>query len=130
MLTHHNEIYSRPARTWFQSEKAKSEAQNASREQQNTKVDATKARDRLAGLSRRKKRNRLMREEDAKSSAKHETDAAVRAAKRSQRPSALGEAVSAKTQKQKKGNKKLKMTKALRSSGKGGAFGSDLSSRK
>lgn len=130
MLTHHNEIYSRPARTWFQSEKAKSEAQNASREQQNTKVDATKARDRLAGLSRRKKRNRLMREEDAKSSAKHETDAAVRAAKRSQRPSGLGEAVSAKTQKQKKSNKKFKMTKALRSSGKGGAFGSDMSSRK
>ena len=130
MLTHHNEIYSRPARTWFQSEKAKSEAQNASREQQNTKVDATKARDRLAGLSRRKKRNRLMREEDAKSSAKHETDAAVRASKRSQRPSGLGEAVSAKTQKQKKSNKKFKMTKALRSSGKGGAFGSDMSSRK
>lgn len=130
MLTHHDEIYSRPARTWFQSDKAKIEAQNASREQQNTKVDASKARDRLAGLSRRKKRNRLLREEDAKSSAKYETDAAVRVAKRAQRPSSLGEAVSSKSQKQKKSNKKAKMTKALRSSGKGGAFGSDMSSRK
>lgn len=71
MLTHQDEIYSRPARTWFQSEKDKAEAKGASREEYVKKMDAAaaekrKGKDRFAGLSRRQKRVRLMKEEDAK----------------------------------------------------------------
>lgn len=125
MLAHQDEIYSRPARTWFQSDKEKAAAQNVSREAQNAKIDAGKARDRFAGLSRRKKRNKMMREEDAKENARAEADAAVRAAKRSQRPTSLGAPAPPKLQKPKK-NKKAKLSKTL----KGSAFGKDLSSRR
>ena len=130
MMTHQDEIYARPARTWFQSEKAKADAKQVSREQQNAKVNVSKARDRFAGLSRRKKRNKLMREEDAKETNQREIDVAVRAAKRLQRPSSLGARVTSKTNKANKNTKKAKMSKALHSSKKGGAFGSDMGSRK
>lgn len=130
MMAHQDEIYARPARTWFQSEKAKADARQVSREQQNAKVDVSKARDRFAGLSRRKKRNKLMREEDAKETNQREIDVAVRAAKRLQRPSSLGARVTSKTNKANKNTKKAKMSKALHSSKKGGAFGSDMGFRK
>ena len=71
-----------------------------------------------------------MREEDAKETNQREIDVAVRAAKRLQRPSSLGARVTSKTNKANKNTKKAKMSKALHSSKKGGAFGSDMGFRK
>ena len=134
MLAHQDEIYSRPARTWFQSEKDKAEAKGASREEYLAKMDTTRAaerrkekeKDRFAGLSRRQKRRKLMREEDAKENVSREIDASIRAAKRAQRPKELGSnepKYSAKPSKV----KRRKITTELRSSDKGGAFGRDMS---
>ncbi|WFD35023.1 RNA helicase [Malassezia cuniculi] len=99
MIAHSEEIYSRPARTWFQSEKEKAASKNTSMAEYIAKMDALKAsekkksekgRDRFAGLSRRKKRSKMMREEIAKENSQGATDAAIRAAKRAQRPKELG----------------------------------------
>ncbi|WFC94874.1 RNA helicase [Malassezia brasiliensis] len=135
MLTHQDEIYSRPARTWFQSEKDKAEAKGASREEYVAKMDAARAaekrkakeKDRFAGLSRRQKRLKLMREEDAKENNSREIDASIRAAKRAQRPKELG--VNEPKYKPKPSKpKRRKISTELRSSDKGGAFGRDMSS--
>ena len=135
MLAHQDEIYSRPARTWFQSEKDKAESKGASREEYVAKMDAARAaekrkakeKDRFAGLSRRQKRLKLMREEDAKENNSREIDASIRAAKRAQRPKELG--VNEPKYKAKPSKpKKRKISTELRSSDKGGAFGRDMSS--
>ena len=135
MLAHQDEIYSRPARTWFQSEKDKAEAKGASREEYVAKMDAARAaekrkakeKDRFAGLSRRQKRLKLMREEDAKENNSREIDASIRAAKRAQRPKELG--VNEPKYKAKPSKpKRRKISTELRSSDKGGAFGRDMSS--
>ncbi|KAG8817410.1 nucleolar DEAD-box protein required for synthesis of 60S ribosomal subunit, partial [Serendipita sp. 399] len=84
MLKYEEEIHSRPARTWFQSSKEKSKAQEISRRQyeagfgdtQETNkpnvgtTDNKPKRDKLSGLSRRAKRRKLALEEDAKLDAK------------------------------------------------------------
>ena len=125
MIAHQEEIFSRPARTWFQSDKAKAQAKEASKEAYIAKMDSKKGKDRFAGLSRKQRRNKIMREEDAKETNRGEVDAAIRAAKRQQRPTHLGAPMAKMAQAPKK---KRKITTALRSSGKGGAFGSDMSS--
>ncbi|WFC98862.1 RNA helicase [Malassezia yamatoensis] len=135
MLAHQDEIYSRPARTWFQTEKDKAEAKGASRAEYVAKMDAAlkadkrkaKDKDRFAGLSRRQKRSKLMREEDAKENNSREIDASIRAAKRAQRPTELG--VNApKYQAKPSKPKRRKISTELRSSEKGGAFGRDMNS--
>ncbi|WFD42951.1 RNA helicase [Malassezia psittaci] len=135
MLAHQDEIYSRPARTWFQTEKDKAEAKGASRAEYVAKMDAAlkadkrkaKDKDRFAGLSRRQKRLKLMREEDAKENNSREIDASIRAAKRAQRPKELG--VNApKYQAKPSKPKRRKISTELRSSDKGGAFGRDMNS--
>ena len=132
LIQHQDEIYSRPARTWFQSEKDKAASQGASRAEYVAKMDAAQAqaarqkpRDRFAGLSRKQKRNKLMREEDEKETRRGEYDASVRAAKRAARPKQLGVPEPPKPSRGKA--KKRKVTSALRSSAKGGAFGSEMS---
>lgn len=119
MIAHQDEIYSRPARTWFQSDRAKADAKAAAGAAYAAQMDGTKKKDRFAGLSRKKRRNKLMREEDAKDAQQGEVRAAIRAAKRSQRPQQLGAT-------------RAPPTKRARSSApraKGSAFSAEMSSR-
>ncbi|KAH8835254.1 DEAD-domain-containing protein [Flagelloscypha sp. PMI_526] len=130
MMDHQAEIFSRPARTWFQSGKEKAEAQALSKKQYETGNSAagskrkaghdeveTIKRDKFSGLSRKAKRRKLALEEDANDKA---TDAAIRSAKRANRPAKIGipEPIRAKGKTRSK-----KKQKVLRS---GGAFGKDL----
>lgn len=117
MIAHQDEIYSRPARTWFQSDRAKAEAKAASGAAYAAQMDPKK-KDRFAGLSRKKRRNKMMREEDAKDAQQGEVRAAIRAAKRSQRPQQLG-AVRAPPAKRARSTPRAK----------GSAFETDMASR-
>ncbi|PKI85388.1 RNA helicase [Malassezia vespertilionis] len=129
MIAHKDEIYSRPARTWFQSEKEKAASKDIARAEYIAKVDTGKRKqekDRFAGLSRRKKRNKLMREEDAKEDNR-EILASIRSAKRAQRPKELG-VYEPNVKKQSKATKKRKPTKATQAAAKkSGTFSRDMS---
>lgn len=146
MIEHRDEIMSRPKRTWFQSEQEKNEAKNLSAAEYAAKVDTKAAReqqqrskngkhDRFSGLSRKKKRTKLAREEmAAEEKAGRGIEAAIRSAKRDARPKELG-VVEPKSRRggagDKGGKKKKKKTRSSASkvTGKNGAFGSDLGSR-
>ncbi|THH02879.1 hypothetical protein EW026_g13 [Hermanssonia centrifuga] len=77
IIEHAEEIHSRPARTWFQSEKEKAKAGDLSKQQYEAgftgskkvkdakPADAKPKRDKFAGLSRREKRRKMAIEEDA-----------------------------------------------------------------
>lgn len=102
ILEHGDEIYARPARTWFQSEKGKQEAKAVSKQQYESgkssgkpekKPNATTEtnklkRDKFSGLTRRAKRRKIAMEGD-------ETDqraigASIRSAKKAMRPTKIG----------------------------------------
>ncbi|KAG6857580.1 hypothetical protein H0H87_000179 [Tephrocybe sp. NHM501043] len=103
MIEHEAEIYSRPARTWFQTGKEKANAEAISKQQyedgfsssaksQGKKViDEDKPkRDKFAGLSRRAKRRKMIMEEDAELGDQKSINAAIRSAKKSARPAKIG----------------------------------------
>lgn len=123
MVQHADEIFSRPKRTWFQSGTDKTQASAISKAAYEASMSSSKvgkekkeARDKYAGLSRKKRRSKMMKEEiererkEAKSSGGAKTvaggnlDGAVRAAKKLQRPSKLGVAP-VKVQNKAKGKK-------------------------
>ncbi|KAG0244014.1 P-loop containing nucleoside triphosphate hydrolase protein [Mortierella sp. GBAus27b] len=93
LLKHEDEIYSRPAKTWFQTTDEKKTAADASKaalndtkKRKSADSDAPK-RDRFAGMSRAKKRRLQLSEEDhqdLKSNA-----AAVKSAKKAHKPSKI-----------------------------------------
>ncbi|CAL1695875.1 unnamed protein product [Somion occarium] len=140
LIEHEAEIYSRPARTWFQTGKEKEQAGAVSKQlyesgfkpAQNAKQVAANAdkpkRDKFSGLSRRVKRRKMALEEDdaVETGA---IKAAVRSAKKSSRPKKIGEPES-KPQSRKTKDKK---SKAKRPKGvkarSGGAFDTDLGQR-
>ncbi|KAI0695597.1 DEAD-domain-containing protein [Cytidiella melzeri] len=103
IIEHEAEIQSRPARTWFQTEKEKEKAQGLSKQQYEAGFKALQTsqkgkgkdsgpdkpkRDKFAGLSRRDKRRKLAMEEDAVETGA--IRAAVRSAKKSMRPAKIG----------------------------------------
>ena len=110
---HSEEIYSRPARTWFQSEKDKQQSKFVGTAANNAKVKAgtepaakRTGKDRFDGLSRKKKRSKMMREEIEAEGGMKGVEAAVRSAKRDQRPKELGIPEPKKSQKNKGKDKK------------------------
>ncbi|PWZ00088.1 DEAD-domain-containing protein [Testicularia cyperi] len=136
MMAHQDEIFSRPKRTWFQTESDKSKAAEISKMQYNAtmakKGDAT--RDKYAGLSRKKKRNKMMREEleaERKENGAH-VESSIRAAKKAQRPTKLGvptKKVQLKPKKNRKGGKGA--SGRAKSGGKvKSSFGRDLGERR
>jgi len=144
MIEHEEEIYSRPARTWFQSGKDKSKAQALSKEQYETGTsgapkkgkekktpDDKPKRDKYAGLSRRDKRRKMAMEEDDAGGESGVIRAAVRSAKKAAQPAKIGEperrpaAISKKREKNKE--RKLRGKAAARI---GGAFDKDLGQRR
>ncbi|KAL0951162.1 hypothetical protein HGRIS_007894 [Hohenbuehelia grisea] len=101
MIEHEAEIYSRPARTWFQTGKEKSNAAALGKQQHealesskkraaSTQEEPKPKRDKFAGLSRRVKRRKLAREEDEALGNAKAMGAAIRSAKKAARPSKIG----------------------------------------
>lgn len=125
MIEHEAEIYSRPARTWFQTSKEKEKAAATSKQAHETGGErdvksrgdnAKPIRDKLSGLSRKAKRRKLAMEEDKEVGDEKAVNAAIRMAKKSARPSKIGVPLPAKPS-----NKKAK-----RKSRNGSAFERDL----
>ncbi|KAI9144341.1 P-loop containing nucleoside triphosphate hydrolase protein [Paraphysoderma sedebokerense] len=98
LLAHEKEIYSRPARTWFQSAHDKAKSAKASLDSHQNKMGVSDEkkrrrenapkRDKLSGLSRQKKRRIMQREEDEK--ALKTSKAAIKGAKKAARPQKIG----------------------------------------
>ncbi|BGP52702.1 hypothetical protein JCM8202_004771 [Rhodotorula sphaerocarpa] len=109
MLEHAEEIKSRPARTWFQTQSDKNAAKKLGKDEHNAKF-SQKAKKRgfeeaeeeplskppkrtpFSGLSRREKRRKMAAredEEDRQSGAHREVTASIRSAKRASRPDKL-----------------------------------------
>ncbi|KZT54399.1 DEAD-domain-containing protein [Calocera cornea HHB12733] len=124
MIEHEQEIFSRPARTWFQSEKDKRNTQDLSKEQYvggfatNVKEKKTEEktagpkRDKLSGLSRKAKRRKLAMEEDEDHDHKRSDTVAIRAAKKAFRPTKIGLPEPSKSLKPGKKGKKEKKPKS------------------
>ncbi|KAF9456194.1 DEAD-domain-containing protein [Collybia nuda] len=103
MIEHEDEIYSRPARTWFQTGKEKQQSEALSKEQyeagfrkvgrlpHNTIAGENKPnRDKFAGLSRKAKRRKMTMEDDEELGDQKVLKAAIRSAKKLARPSKIG----------------------------------------
>ncbi|KAH9898412.1 DEAD-domain-containing protein [Cubamyces lactineus] len=139
MIEHEAEIFSRPARTWFQTGKEKAKAEALSKQQYEAGFDAGQKgkgkqaaepkpkRDKFAGLSRRAKRRKMAMEEDdaAESGA---IRAAVRSAKKASRPAKIGEPERRTAPSKKKDKKKAARSKTVTKQ-KGGAFDKDMGQR-
>ncbi|KAI8995616.1 DEAD-domain-containing protein [Trametes punicea] len=139
MIEHEAEIFSRPARTWFQTGKEKAKAEALSKQQYEAGFDVGKKgkakqtaeakpkRDKFAGLSRRAKRRKMALEEDdaAESGA---IRAAVRSAKKASRPAKIGEPERRPPSSRKKDKKRATRSKTITKQ-KGSAFEKDLGQR-
>jgi ATP-dependent RNA helicase DDX27 len=102
MIEHQDEIFSRPARTWFQSEKEKAKAVATSKLQYESgmaltpkgkpkAVDEPKPkRDKFAGLTRKAKRRKMALEADKELGETGAVNAAIRSAKKAARPAKIG----------------------------------------
>ncbi|KAF9015182.1 DEAD-domain-containing protein [Cyathus striatus] len=102
IIEHQEEIYSRPARTWFQTSKEKLKTEAISKQQHESgnsttvelkrkQSDESKPkRDKFAGLSRRVKRRKLAMEEDKEMGDDKSINAAIRSAKKTSRPTKIG----------------------------------------
>ncbi|PCH33623.1 DEAD-domain-containing protein [Wolfiporia cocos MD-104 SS10] len=137
MIEHEAEIYSRPARTWFQTGKEKAKAEALSKQQYESgtssaskgkekKGDDKPKRDKYAGLSRRAKRRKMAMEDDddAGSGA---IRAAVRSAKKAARPGKIGEPEKRMPSVKEKAKERKLRGKA--SARVGGAFDKDMGQR-
>jgi len=126
LIEHEEEIYSRPARTWFQTGKEKAKAEARSKEQYEAGFNAGKGkekktaddkpkRDKFAGLSRRVKRRKMAMEEDEGAADSVAIRSAVRSAKKAARPKKIGEPES-RQPRSKKAEKKSKRKASARAS--------------
>ncbi|KAI8350857.1 P-loop containing nucleoside triphosphate hydrolase protein [Blakeslea trispora] len=95
MLLHGDEIYARPARTWFQTETEKKKAQKTSKVEHLAKYGvqdnqaSKKKKDKYEGMSRHKRRRLQAMEEDDVEQDGRSQKAAARAAKKSSRPTPI-----------------------------------------
>ncbi|KAI6132816.1 DEAD-domain-containing protein [Pisolithus croceorrhizus] len=122
MLEHEAEIFSRPRRTWFQTEKDKARAAAADKQQHvgvSISDPSKPKREKYAGLSRKAKRRKTALEAEKDPVEKGAIDAAIRSAKREARAGKVG-----KIQQKSRARKKAahKVTSRV-----GSAFGQDLS---
>ncbi|KAF9229305.1 DEAD-domain-containing protein, partial [Gyrodon lividus] len=132
MIEHEAEIFSRPARTWFQTEKEKSKAAAVSKQRHESSTasaslkakavpeDSSKPqRDKYAGLPRRAKRRKMAMEADKEFGDSNALNAAIRSAKKAARPGKMGNPPS------KSLTQKAKVTSRAR-----GVFEQDLSGKR
>ncbi|KLT46204.1 DEAD-domain-containing protein [Cutaneotrichosporon oleaginosum] len=128
MVEHEKEIFSRPARTWFQSEKEKASAKEAGKavhtgesKTVRGKAEPTGKKEkhgRYDGLSRRQKRRKMANDEEARENATVKVSAAIRNAKKAARPVKITEPLKAKSAAAAGKGKKKKAARI----GKGSAF--------
>ncbi|KIY52754.1 DEAD-domain-containing protein [Fistulina hepatica ATCC 64428] len=149
IIEHSEEIFSRPARTWFQTTKEKKHAEGVCMllAFEGKTADGSKRagsdkpkRDKYSGLSRKAKRRKMAAEEDEKAGENaRATSAAIRAAKKAGRPTKLGvpEARAAHVKSKKKSNKSSATAAAAAgrvraSAGRSGVsvFGMDMGTKK
>ncbi|ETW74902.1 hypothetical protein HETIRDRAFT_332035 [Heterobasidion irregulare TC 32-1] len=134
MIEHEDEIYSRPARTWFQSSSDKQKASDLSKLQYQSKSSAPNQdklnldnvkpkRDKFSGLTRRVKRRKMALEEEKEEGDRKGVDAAIRAAKKASRPAKIGVPVQQNANSSKKAKRKTKVTSH------GSVFGKDMEQR-
>ncbi|KAF8898718.1 P-loop containing nucleoside triphosphate hydrolase protein [Infundibulicybe gibba] len=103
MIEHEEEIFSRPARTWFQTNKEKLNAEAVSKrqyesgfnssskdKQKKVEPEGKPKRDRFSGLTRKAKRRKLAKEEDDEIGDDRAIKASIRSAKKSARPTKIG----------------------------------------
>ncbi|TFK30462.1 ATP-dependent RNA helicase drs1 [Coprinopsis marcescibilis] len=100
MMKHEEEIFSRPARTWFQSNKEKEKSKEAGKQaHEGTGRPQTKqcelketkpSRDKFSGLTRKAKRRKMAMEADQEDGIGKSVDAAIRSAKKASRPGKIG----------------------------------------
>ncbi|KAK0478485.1 DEAD-domain-containing protein [Armillaria novae-zelandiae] len=105
IIEHEAEIFSRPARTWFQTNKEKQQTGAISKQQyeagftsggrtkpvENAKDDKDKPnRSKFSGLSRKAKRRKLAMEDDAEMGDSRSLQAAIRSVKKSAKPAKIG----------------------------------------
>ncbi|KIM85227.1 hypothetical protein PILCRDRAFT_5570 [Piloderma croceum F 1598] len=134
MIEHEEEIYSRPARTWFQSGQEKLKAEATSKQSYEAGFDTSEAgkqkkvpgddkpkRDRFSGLSRKAKRRKIAKEDDEELGDSSAMKAAIRSAKKAARPVKIGvpEKRTSKPKGEKSGSIKVKARA-------GGAFDRDI----
>jgi ATP-dependent RNA helicase DDX27 len=136
MIEHQDEIFSRPARTWFQSEKEKAKAVATSKLQYESgmaltpkgkpkAVDEPKPkRDKFAGLTRKAKRRKMALEADKELGETGAVNAAIRSAKKAARPAKIG----IPDHRNVPASKRTKTRKGASRTG-GNIFDSDLSSK-
>ncbi|KAK4687977.1 ATP-dependent RNA helicase DDX27, partial [Tremellales sp. Uapishka_1] len=119
MVEHESEIFGRPARTWFQSEKEKKAAKDAGKTAYVSSFPTTTAPEKKAdkvkhgkydGLSRKAKRRKMALEDDEDSGA---VSAAIRSAKRGARPGKISEPLARPTANKKKSSKGKKRGSAF-----------------
>ncbi|KAJ7786333.1 DEAD-domain-containing protein [Mycena metata] len=132
MIEHEAEIYSRPARTWFQTGKEKLSAEAVSKQQYEASVIPSKKgksqapsadkpkRDKLSGLTRKAKRRKLAMQEDEELGDDRATHAAIRSAKKAARPPKIGTLIPRPP------SKKAKRSTRKVTARTGGAFDRDL----
>ncbi|KAG0143867.1 hypothetical protein CROQUDRAFT_48187 [Cronartium quercuum f. sp. fusiforme G11] len=126
LIEHDDEIKSRPARTWFQSETDKKKSKGIGTSAHTANFTSTKdskgpKRDRFDGLSRKQKRRKMANEEDAQERLKPVINASIRAAKKAQRPVKIGaEQVPYQSANQRKKSKDTKKKKSSFSQDLGG----------
>ncbi|KAG7099249.1 nucleolar DEAD-box protein required for synthesis of 60S ribosomal subunit [Marasmius oreades] len=136
MIEHEAEIFSRPARAWFQSEKEKKTTQALSKQEHEGRHTVTKQkkdikedkpkRDKFAGLSRKAKRRKLAMETDAEDGDGGAIKAAIRSAKKAARPAKIGDPERRRPASSRiKSRKKTRATTARISWG-GGSFRKDF----
>ncbi|XAO21649.1 ATP-dependent RNA helicase DRS1 [Cryptococcus bacillisporus CA1280] len=132
MVEHEAEIFSRPARTWFQSGKEKQASKNAgkdayvgsfpSKDKSTEKEKEKLKRSKYDGLSRRLKRRKMAIEEDAAdAAAARKTEMGIRAAKKNALPKKITES-QPRLEKAGKGKDKKKGKAKRVTGGKGSAF--------
>ncbi|RXW22932.1 hypothetical protein EST38_g2903 [Candolleomyces aberdarensis] len=137
LIEHEAEIFSRPARTWFQSAKEKEKAKELSKQSHESGSKAAKSdqkkgsddkprRDKFAGLSRKAKRRKMAMEEDREAGTEKAINAAIRSAKKAARPSKIGHVAKPSAPSKARGGKPGALSTR---SGKKGAFDTDFGSR-
>ncbi|OWZ32459.1 ATP-dependent RNA helicase DRS1 [Cryptococcus neoformans AD2-60a] len=135
MVEHEAEIFSRPARTWFQSGKEKQASKSAgkdayvgsfpSKDKSTEKEKEKLKRGKYDGLSRRVKRRKMAIEEDAAdAAAARKTEMGIRAAKKNALPRKITEP-QPRLEKAGKGKDKKKGKAKRVTGGKGSAFESE-----
>lgn len=136
MLQHEQEIHSRPARTWFQSQKEKERAKETGKKEYNDKMDgenggaARARREAQPQLNHKQRRRKEALDELKVTKNSGNISSAIRNAKKEMRPGAISQMGADTDKRGSLANGKAKNSKSKPKKGKGGGFKVDLGEKK